>query len=151
MDGLDAIRTYVQSGRTTPTAKGDIVIDDTRSVNTAFAVGGRTTRVKVGPCMWEERVARGVRVGRQRVRNPMEQHGIRARHKCQYLAQANSNHKLAIRHLASPAQQRGNDRCQYHRLFSVAIPVVTQTHFFGCDLVGILEGPRKMGGAFEAN
>lgn len=44
------------------------------------------------PRMWKELLARGVRVGKERVRKLMAQHGIRARHKRKYIATTNSNH-----------------------------------------------------------
>jgi transposase InsO family protein len=46
--------------------------------------------------MWKELVARGVRVGKERVRKLMAQHGIRARHKRKYIATTNSNHNLPV-------------------------------------------------------
>jgi len=48
------------------------------------------------PRMWKELVARGVRVGNERVRKLMAQHGIRARHKRNYIATTNSNHSLPV-------------------------------------------------------
>src|SRR6185437_14564294 len=48
------------------------------------------------PRMWKELVARGVRVGKERVRKLMAQHGIRARHKRKYIATSNSNHDLPV-------------------------------------------------------
>ena len=39
---------------------------------------------------------RGVRVGKERVRKLMAQHGIRARHKRKYIATTNSNHDLPV-------------------------------------------------------
>ena len=41
-------------------------------------------------------VARGVRVGKERVRKLMAQHGIRAKHKRKYIATTNSNHNLPV-------------------------------------------------------
>ncbi len=49
------------------------------------------------PRMWKELVARGVRVGKERVRKLMAQHGIRARHKRKYIATTNSNHGCVFR------------------------------------------------------
>jgi transposase InsO family protein len=46
--------------------------------------------------MSKELVARGVRVGKERVRKLMAQHGIRARHKRKYIATTNSNHNLPV-------------------------------------------------------
>ena len=46
--------------------------------------------------MWKELLARGVRVGKERVRKLMAQHGIRARHKRKYIATTNSNHNLPV-------------------------------------------------------
>jgi len=48
------------------------------------------------PRMWKELLARGVRVGKERVRKLMAQHGIRARHKRKYIATTNSNHSLPV-------------------------------------------------------
>jgi len=48
------------------------------------------------PRMWKELLARGVRVGKERVRKLMARHGIRARHKCKYIATTNSNHNLPV-------------------------------------------------------
>jgi transposase InsO family protein len=48
------------------------------------------------PRMWKELVARAVRVGKERVRKLMAQHGIRARHKRKYIATTNSNHNLPV-------------------------------------------------------
>nr|WP_175962623.1 IS3 family transposase [Burkholderia pyrrocinia] len=48
------------------------------------------------PRMWKELVARGVCVGKERVRKLMAQHGIRARHKRKYIATTNSNHNLPV-------------------------------------------------------
>jgi transposase InsO family protein len=48
------------------------------------------------PRMWKELVARGVRVGKERVRKLMAQHGIRARHKRKFIATTNSNHNLPV-------------------------------------------------------
>jgi putative transposase len=48
------------------------------------------------PRMWKELLARGVRVGKERVRKLMAQHGIRARHKRKYIATTNSNHNLPV-------------------------------------------------------
>ena len=48
------------------------------------------------PRMWKELVARGVRVGKERVRKLMVQHGVRARHKRKYIATTNSKHGLPV-------------------------------------------------------
>ena len=48
------------------------------------------------PRMWKELLARGVRVGKERVRKLMALHGIRARHKRKYIATTNSNHDLPV-------------------------------------------------------
>ena len=48
------------------------------------------------PRMWKELLARGVRVGKERVRKLMARHGIRARHKRKYIATTNSNHSLPV-------------------------------------------------------
>jgi len=48
------------------------------------------------PRMWNELLARGVCVGKERVRKLIAQHGIRARHKRKYIATTNSNHGLPV-------------------------------------------------------
>lgn len=48
------------------------------------------------PRMTKELTARGVRVGKERVRKLMAQHGIRARHKRKFIATTNSNHGLPV-------------------------------------------------------
>ncbi|KWO83480.1 integrase [Burkholderia ubonensis] len=48
------------------------------------------------PRIWKELVARGVSVGKERVRKLMVQHGVRARHKRKYIATTNSNHGLPV-------------------------------------------------------
>ena len=48
------------------------------------------------PRMWKELLTHGVRVGKERVRKLMAQHGIRARHKRKYIATTNSNHELPV-------------------------------------------------------
>lgn len=48
------------------------------------------------PRMWKELLARGVRVGKERVRKLMALHGIRARHKRKY-----RNVSMTLRHRAS--------------------------------------------------
>jgi transposase InsO family protein len=46
--------------------------------------------------MWKELLARGLRVGKERVRKLMARHGIRARQKRKYIATTNSNHGLPV-------------------------------------------------------
>jgi transposase InsO family protein len=48
------------------------------------------------PRMWKQLLTQGVRVGKERVRKLMAQHGIRARHKRKYIATTNSNHDLPV-------------------------------------------------------
>jgi putative transposase len=48
------------------------------------------------PRMWKELLTHGVRVGKERVRKLMAQHGIRARHKRKYIATTNSNHDFPV-------------------------------------------------------
>lgn len=48
------------------------------------------------PRMTKELIARGMRVGKERVRKLMKQHGIRARHKRKFIATTNSNHNLPV-------------------------------------------------------
>ena len=48
------------------------------------------------PRMWKELVARGFRVGKERVRRLMKQHGIRARGKRKFVATTDSRHDLPI-------------------------------------------------------
>ena len=48
------------------------------------------------PKMWKELVARGIRVGKERVRKNMQRHGIRARGKRKFIVTTDSKHKLPI-------------------------------------------------------
>lgn len=48
------------------------------------------------PKMWKELVARGHRVGKERVRRLMQLHGIRARCKCKFVVATDSKHHLPI-------------------------------------------------------
>ncbi len=48
------------------------------------------------PRMWKALVARGMRVGKERVRRLMKQHGIRARGKRKFVATTDSRHDLPI-------------------------------------------------------
>ena len=48
------------------------------------------------PKMWKELVARGIRVGKERVRRMMQDHGIKARGKRKFVATTDSKHKLPI-------------------------------------------------------
>ena len=48
------------------------------------------------PRMWKELVARGIRVGKERVRTLMAQHGIRARTKRKFKATTDSRHNLPV-------------------------------------------------------
>ncbi|WP_088579964.1 IS3 family transposase [Burkholderia ubonensis] len=48
------------------------------------------------PRIWKELAARGVSVGKERVRKLMVQHGVRARRKRKYIARTNSNHGLPV-------------------------------------------------------
>ena len=48
------------------------------------------------PRMWKELVARGFRIGKERVRRLMQQHGIRARGKRKFVATTDSRHDLPI-------------------------------------------------------
>jgi transposase InsO family protein len=46
--------------------------------------------------MWKELLARGIRVGKERVRKLMKHHGIKARTKRKFKATANSAHDLPV-------------------------------------------------------
>jgi transposase InsO family protein len=46
--------------------------------------------------VWKELLARGVRVGNERARKLMQQHGIKARAKRKYKATTDSNHSLPV-------------------------------------------------------
>ena len=46
------------------------------------------------PRIWKQLLANGVRVGKERVRKLMAQHGIRAKTKRKFKATTDSNHKL---------------------------------------------------------
>jgi putative transposase len=48
------------------------------------------------PKMWKELVARGIRVGKERVRRMMKEHGIKARGKRKFVATTDSRHNLPI-------------------------------------------------------
>lgn len=48
------------------------------------------------PRMWKELIARGVRVGKERVRKVMQRHGIKARGKRKFVATTDSRHDLPI-------------------------------------------------------
>jgi len=48
------------------------------------------------PKMWKELVARGIRVGKERVRKLMQRHGIKARGKRKFVVTTDSKHKLPI-------------------------------------------------------
>ena len=48
------------------------------------------------PRMWKELVARGIRVGKDRVRKLMQRHGIKARGKRKFVVTTDSKHKLPI-------------------------------------------------------
>jgi putative transposase len=55
------------------------------------------TRGEYGwPRIWKELLARGIRVGKERVRKLMSLHGIRARGKRKFKATTDSNHKLPV-------------------------------------------------------
>src|SRR5262249_33295196 len=56
------------------------------------------------PRVWKELLARGVRVGKDRVQKLMQLHGIRARAKRKYKATTDSNHNLPV---APDLLQRG--------------------------------------------
>jgi transposase InsO family protein len=46
--------------------------------------------------MWKELVARGIRVGKERVRRMMKEHGIKARGKRKFVVTTDSKHNLPI-------------------------------------------------------
>jgi putative transposase len=48
------------------------------------------------PRMWKELLARGIRVGKQRVQQLMHEHGIRARGKKKFVVTTDSKHDLPI-------------------------------------------------------
>jgi transposase InsO family protein len=48
------------------------------------------------PRVWKELLARGIRVGKERVRKLMKLHGIKARSKRKFKATTDSNHKLPV-------------------------------------------------------
>ena len=48
------------------------------------------------PKMWKELLARGIRVGKERVRRMMKEHGIKARSKRRYVNTTDSKHNLPI-------------------------------------------------------
>ena len=48
------------------------------------------------PRVWKQLLARGIRVGKERVRKLMQQHGIKARGKRKFKATTDSNHTLPV-------------------------------------------------------
>ena len=48
------------------------------------------------PRIWKELLARGIRVGKDRVQKLMQQHGIKARGKRKFIATTDSNHGLPV-------------------------------------------------------
>ena len=64
------------------------------------------------PRMWKELVARGIRVGKERVRTLMQRHGIKARGKRKFVVTTDSKHSLPIapnlleRDFTAPAPNR---------------------------------------------
>ena len=48
------------------------------------------------PREWKELLARGIRVGKDRVQKLMQQHGIKARGKRKFIATTDSNHGLPV-------------------------------------------------------
>ena len=48
------------------------------------------------PKMWKELLARGIRVGKERVRRTMQEHGIKARGKRKFVVTTDSKHNLPI-------------------------------------------------------
>lgn len=48
------------------------------------------------PKMWKELVARGIRLGKERVRKLMQRHGIKARGKRKFVVTTDSKHNLPI-------------------------------------------------------
>ena len=71
------------------------------------------TKAEYGwPRVWKELLARGIRVGKERVRKLMQLHGIKARAKRKYKATTDSNHSLPVaenlleRDFAPPAPDR---------------------------------------------
>ena len=48
------------------------------------------------PCMHRELLARGIHVGKERVRKLMQQHGIRARTKRKFVVTTDSKHQLSV-------------------------------------------------------
>lgn len=48
------------------------------------------------PRVWKELLARGIRVGKERVQKLMQLHGIKARAKRKYKATTDSNHSLPV-------------------------------------------------------
>ena len=67
------------------------------------------------PKMWKELLARGIRVGKERVRRTMQEHGIKARGKRKFVVTTDSKHNLPIaqgllqRNFTASAPQSGVD------------------------------------------
>ena len=60
------------------------------------AVHAETSGEYGWPRVWKELLARGIRVGKERVRKLMKLHGIKARGKRKFKATTDSNHKLPV-------------------------------------------------------
>ena len=72
------------------------------------------------PRIWKELLARGVRVGKDRVQKLMKQHGVKARGKRRYVVTTDSQHNLPIApnlldRQFQPVQP--NAVCQQHHLY----------------------------------
>ena len=76
------------------------------------------------PRMWKELLARGLRVGKERVRKLMKQHGIKARTKRKFKATTNSAHDLPV---APNLIQRDFTPVWFVRLLELADPRVQNT------------------------
>jgi putative transposase len=80
------------STRTTPSAR----ISDEALLAHMRAIHAEVKQEYGWPRMHKELVARGIRVGRERVRKLMKQHGIRAKTKRKFVVTTDSKHNLPI-------------------------------------------------------
>lgn len=82
------------------------------------------------PRVWKELLARGVRVGKQRVQRLMQLHGIKARGKKKFVVSTDSKHKLPV---AENLLDRDFSAAAPDRVWSSDITYI-QTDEGGCTL-----------------
>lgn len=92
---------YFENIRRKSAAMPSKPVTNKRISNEALLVHIRATHAEVKqecgwPKMWKELVARGIRVGKERVRCTMQEHGIKARGKRKFVVTTDSKHSLPI-------------------------------------------------------